>query len=127
MLINQDNGVIVINARLEIGPHYSFDDFKKTPFFHGQDGIRIIRLFNKQVIDKNGYLVNLFFKNKEIYSVSLIFNDKNITEKNEKMRKNIHDQILKENRLHSNTIFYWGKIVSEYNIRSNISEITIYY
>lgn len=127
MLINQDNGVVFINARLKIEPHYSFDDFKHTPFFHGQDGIRIIRLEDKQEIDGNEYLVSLFFRNNEIYSVSLIFNDKSITEENEIMRKSIHDKILRVNGLQSNNTFYWGKVISEYDVRSNISEITIYY
>lgn len=127
MLINQDNGVVIINAKLKVEPHFNFDDFKNTPFFHGQDAIRIIRLADKQEIDGNEYLVSLFFRNNEIYSVSLILNDKSITEKNEKMRKSIHDKILRGNGLQSNNIFYWGKVISEYDARSNISEITIYY
>lgn len=127
MLIDKETGELCINSDLIIKPYYKFSEFKKTPYFHGQDGIKIICLDNAQKIDGNEYIVNLFFKNMVIYSISLIINDKSIVEQQEAKRKEIHDQILKENGIQNSQMFSWGKIISEYDMRSNISEIGIYY
>lgn len=42
-------------------------------------------------------------------------------------RKKIHDKILTEMGLLQGEKYQWGKIVSEYDVRSNISSINIYY
>ena len=39
----------------------------------------------------------------------------------------IHDKILTEMGLLQGEKYQWGKIVSEYDVRSNISSINIYY
>lgn len=36
-------GIIEINGEI-FTPGYTFDDFKKSSFFEGQDGVKIIRL-----------------------------------------------------------------------------------
>ena len=41
--------------------------------------------------------------------------------------KKIHDKILTEMGLLQGEKYQWGKIVSEYDVRSNISSINIYY
>lgn len=52
---------------------------------------------------------------------------KNISESNEIDRKTIHDKILSENGIQNNVSYNWGKIISEYDPRSNISSIDIFY
>ena len=41
--------------------------------------------------------------------------------------KEVHDKILKENGLAEKEEFSWGKIISDYDVRSNISSINIIY
>ena len=52
---------------------------------------------------------------------------KKFSESNERDRKKIHDKILTEMGLLQGEKYQWGKIVSEYDVRSNISSINIYY
>ena len=71
--------------------------------------------------------MSLFFRDGIIYMVSLIFCDEKFSESNERDRKKIHDKILTEMGLLQGEKYQWGKIVSEYDVRSNISSINIYY
>ena len=59
--------------------------------------------------------------------VTLINCDKDFQENEEKNRKGIHDSILQENGIEDGKENKWGKVVSEYDARSNISSINIYY
>ena len=102
-MIDVTNGEVSTREGLVIGPNYSFDKFKTTKFYNGQDGVRII------------------------YMVSLICCDEKFSESNERDRKKIHDKILTEMGLLQGEKYQWGKIVSEYDVRSNISSINIYY
>ncbi|EAG8202259.1 hypothetical protein C6R52_15000, partial [Listeria monocytogenes] len=124
-MLNTVNGELKINDELIVHPEYQFDEFKNTEYYDGQDGIKIIYLEKIQKIDTYHYFVNLFFKEKQLYSVSLINCDQNISESNEIDRKTIHDKILSENGIQNNVSYNWGKIISEYDPRSNISSIDI--
>ncbi|HAA9884644.1 TPA_asm: hypothetical protein GIM18_14625 [Listeria monocytogenes] len=126
-MLNTVNGELKINDELIVHPEYQFDKFKNTEYYDGQDGIKIIYLEKIQKIDTYHYFVNLFFKEKQLYSVSLINCDQNISESNEIDRKTIHDKILSENGIQNNVSYNWGKIISEYDPRSNISSIDIFY
>ncbi|AAT02866.1 hypothetical protein ACEXFN_003008 [Listeria monocytogenes] len=126
-MLNTVNGELKINDELIVHPEYQFDEFKNTEYYDGQDGIKIIYLEKIQKIDTYHYFVNLFFKEKQLYSVSLINCDQNISESNEIDRKTIHDKILSENGIQNNVSYNWGKIISEYDPRSNISSIDIFY
>jgi hypothetical protein len=126
-MINVTTGALKIDDALTIVPGYSFADFKKTRFYKGQDGIRIIPLEEKQELAGCSFFVNLFFREGEIYSVSLIYSDERIGEAEEPKRKMIHDKILLKNGLEHGKEYAWGKAVSNYDRRSNISSIDIYY
>lgn len=126
-MLNTVNGELKINDELIVHPEYQFDEFKNTEYYDGQDGIKIIYLEKIQKIDTYHYFVNLFFKEKQLYSVSLINCDQNISESNEIDRKTIRDKILSENGIQNNVSYNWGKIISEYDPRSNISSIDIFY
>ncbi|WP_088810938.1 MULTISPECIES: hypothetical protein [unclassified Listeria] len=126
-MIDVNDGRFVISNTLILYPGYKFDDFKRSKYYNGQDGIRIIYLDDKQIIDGKKYHVSLFFRNNKIYLVSLINCDSEISESKEEERKMLHDRILEENNILSGHQYEWGKIVSEYDARSNISSIDIYY
>lgn len=86
-----------------------------------------IYLNEAEVIDGRTYIIGFFFMNKKNYMVSLFNCDKDISAKEEKNRKIIHDKILQKNEIESGKQYPWGKIVSEYDAKSNISSINIYY
>lgn len=126
-MIDIKSGILKINDQLTIGPNYTFEKFKESNLYKGEDGIRIIYLDNKQEIDGKKYIISLFFKNGVIYLVSLIYCEPEISEKNESERKKIHDEILDLNGIDVNKKYNWGQIKSEYDPRGNISSINIYY
>ena len=120
------NGTIIVDGEA-FGPKYSFERFKKSPFYKNQDGIRFIHLDGKKDIQGRKYIVTLFFRNDIIYMISLVCCDFNFTPENEKERKNVHDQILNAYAINNEKKFHWGKITSEYDQRSNLSSINIIY
>jgi len=126
-MINKKTGVIKIGDNLEISPTYKFDDYKKTPYYRDEDGIKEIILSKEQIIEGRHYFVSLIFRNQLIYSVSLINSDKIFSEKEEPKRKEVHDEILQRCGITQNHEYKWGKILSEYDSRSNMSSISIYY
>ncbi len=121
------DGSISISNELTIYPGFSFEQFKHTKFYKGQDGIKIIYLDGQQIIDDRKYIVSLFFRNGKIYMVSLICCDKEFSENDEKKRKILHDDILNELGIGTQEIYSWGKISSDYDDRSNLSSIDIIY
>lgn len=125
-MIDISNGRITISDELKIFPGFSFEQFKHTRFYKNQDGIKIIYLEGIQNIDKRNYIVGLFFRNGKIYMVSLICCDKEFSEKDENKRKILHDDILYELGIVQKR-YTWGKIASNYDVRSNISSIDIIY
>lgn len=54
--------IIEINGEI-VSPGYTFDDFQKSAFFDGQDGIRVIRIKDTVKIEDNNYVVSFFFRN----------------------------------------------------------------
>ena len=127
MMIDIKNGEFKVNDSLIFFPGFTFNDFKRTPYFKGQDGVRIIYLDEPQKIGKYKFLVGLFFKDRVIYMITLINCDKEFQENEERKRKNIHDSILQENGIEDGKEYKWGRVVSEYDVRGNISSINIYY
>ena len=118
-MINTSNGLLKISDELTVFPGYSFEQFKHTKFYKNQDGIKIIYLDTQQSIDNRKFIVSLFFRNGKIYIVSLICC--------EQERKLLHDEILHKLGIDSNSRYVWGKILSEYDARSNLSSINIIY
>lgn len=76
-MIDVTNGEVSTREGLVIGPNYSFDKFKTTKFYNGQDGVRIIYLDEHQTIYGRQFIMSLFFRDGIIYMVSLICCDEN--------------------------------------------------
>lgn len=126
-MIDKKTGILEINNNLIFSPYFKYEDFKKTLYFKGQGSVRMIYLDEKQIIDGRKYLVSFFFKEEKLYMVSLINCDKNISESDEKQRKKKHDEILLQEKIEDGKEYNWGKVKSEYDARSNVSSINIYY
>ncbi len=126
-MINKKTGELRVNEDLIFSPHFTFEDFKKTPFYDDQDGVRLIQLDKKQVIDGKKYYVSFFFMDNLIYAVSLIYDEVSISEENEMDRKKLHDEILASYNIESGKEYSWGEIKSKYDAKSNISKILILY
>ncbi len=121
------DGFVSISDELTIYPGFSFEQFKRTKFYKGQDGIKIIYLDGQQSIDDRKYIVSLFFRNGTIYIVSLICCDREFSENNEKERKKFHDDILNKLGIRPQARYSWGKITSDYDAKSNLSSINVVY
>ena len=126
-MIDLKKGIIKINDNLIFSPNFSYEDFKKTPYFNGQNNVRMIYLNEYQIIEGRKYMVSFFFKKDKIYMVSLVNCDEIISEDNEKRRKKKHDNILSLEKIENGKESSWGKIQSEFDARSNVSSINIYY
>lgn len=120
-------GCITISKDLVIYLGFLFEQFKETKYYKSQDGVRIIYLDGYQMINNRKYIVSLFFRNNKIYMVSLICCDKEFNENEEYKRKELHDNILRELRIESQVEYSWGKISSDYDVRSNLSSINLTY
>ena len=57
MMIDIKNGEFKVNDTLTFFPGFTFKDFERTPYFKGQDGVRIIYLDEPQKIGKYKFLV----------------------------------------------------------------------
>jgi hypothetical protein len=121
------DGIISLNNNVIISPGYRFEDFKKTLYYKGQDGLRIIYLDSRVIIDKHEYIISLFFRNNVLYLLSLICCDIEFSIERESERKKIHDEILQKYNIYQDDIFDWGKVVSEYDAKGNVSSINFYY
>jgi hypothetical protein len=126
-MVNVKNGAIDLGNGTIIDKDYTFEMFKKSFYYNNQDGIRIIDLEGVQLIEGKKYVVSLFFREGLIYMVSLINCDLEIQQKDEYLRKNINDKIIAEICIKNHELYSWGKIISEYDRRSGISSINIYY
>ena len=126
-MLDKNNGILKINDILSFYPGFRFEDFKETRYYNGQDGVKVIYLDEKQIIDGKQYIVNFFFNNNRIYVVSLINCDEDILESDEPKRKIVHDEILEKSKIESGYQYPWGKVLSEFDARSNLSSINIYY
>lgn len=126
-MIDLHGGTVKIADDLQIYPEYSFEQFRKTSFFGGHDGVRVIYLEQPQVIDGRSYYASLFFRNGKIYMLSLVCGEKEFFEEDEPQRKMLHDEILAQYGISGEKEFAWGRIVSDYDARSNCSSIKFIY
>mgnify|MGYP000366263397 FL=1 len=120
------SGIIKINGEI-FAPGYTFEDFQRSTFFEGQDGVRIIRLNDTVKIGGNNFITSLFFRNKILYMLSMMSVDIDIPFSEEIKRKQLHDEILAKNGLSPETFFDWGNIKSIYDSKGNVSSINIIY
>lgn len=126
MELDLTKGTLKINDEVFL-PKYSFEQFKKSAFYKGQDGKRIILLEGFYIMNGRKFLVSLFFRTNIIYMISLMCDDKEFTWENEKERKEFHDEILAEYSIIGKKEFPWGNISSNYDPRSGSSSIDIVY
>ena len=126
-MIDFNSGIIQISDDLRIYRGFSFDEFRKTSFYTGQDPERSFYLNDKQCVDGRNYRIGLFFRSSVIYMVSLICCDKVFDMETEPERKNFHDLILKEYNINSRQTYDWGRVSSNYEPRGNISSIDVTY
>ena len=126
-MIDLQTGNIMIYPDLILHSNLTFLEFKKTSFYNNQNPNKIICLVEPQIIDGKKYIVSLFFRDGKIYSFSLLNIDFDFTVETEKERKQIHDKILLSYQIVSGKKYSWGMIESEYDSRSNISSINIFY
>ena len=126
-MIDLQTGNIMIYPDLILHSNLTFLEFKKTSFYDNQNPNKIIYLVEPQIIDDKKYIVSLFFRDGKIYSFSLLNIDFDFTVETEKERKQIHDKILLSYQIVSGKKYSWGMIESEYDSRSNISSIIIFY
>ena len=71
--------------------------------------------------------VRMWSSGPQNWKTSLLCCDKEFSEKDEDKRKILHDAILSELGMNQQTEYSWGKISSDYAVRSNISSIDIMY
>ena len=126
-MIDLQTGNIMIYPDLILHSNLTFLEFKKTSFYDNQNPNKIIYLVEPQIIEDKKYIVSLFFRDGKIYSFSLLNIDFDFTVETEKERKQIHDKILLSYQIVSGKKYSWGMIESEYDSRSNISSINIFY
>ena len=126
-MIDLKNGSILIGHEIKLNKDFTFEKFKESKLYNGQEGIRIIDLKEIQIIDGKKYSVSLLFKEGIMYMVSMINCDCDISMEQEMQRKEVHDKILENMGIQSGNVYSWGKIVSQYDSKSNISSINIYY
>ena len=126
-MIDLQTGNIMIYPDLILHSNLTFLEFKKTSFYNNQNPNKIIYLVEPQIIDDKKYIVSLFFRDGKIYSFSLLNIDFDFTVETEKERKQIHDKILLSYQIVTGKKYSWGMIESEYDSRSNISSINIFY
>ncbi len=125
--MNITGGVLKIDEDLVITPGYTFESFKRTRHYKDQNGISIIYLDGMQTIDGRKYKVSLYFRNGNIYMMSLICCDEDFSFEDEPKRKELHDKILKRYGLKDRNLFNWGRIESTYASARNISRIDFIY
>lgn len=126
-MIDLANGIVRVAKELNIHPNYTFEDFKKTSFYKKQDSSRVVYLDGQQVIDEKKYIVSIFFRNGKIYMLSLICCNIEYSEMDEKKRKDLHDEILKQYGVMGEKEFVWGRVISDYDARGNCSSINFLY
>ena len=126
-MVRWKEGIVVIEENTVIFPKYTFEDFRRTPFYNGQTSNRVVNLDKQITIDGHGYMVEIFFRNGNLYMLSLVCCEKSLSMEQELERKEIHDKILEQYQIHQNERFCWGRIASEYDARGGISSINFYY
>lgn len=121
------NGILRLSEDLIMSPGYTFEDFKKTSYYKGQDGIRVITLDDRYNIEGNTFLVSLVFVDGRLDNVSLVCTDEEFSWETEPERKKLHDRILNDWGLSGENLFEWGNISSVFDAKSCVSSIVIRY
>lgn len=120
------SGIIDINGEI-FSPGYTFDEFKNSSLYSGQNSLRFIRLKGIVKLLENNYIISLLFQNNALYMISLTCIDIELQFSEEIKRKRFHDSILEENGLDTESYFEWGNIKSVYDPKGNVSSINIAY
>ena len=126
-MIEFEKGIVRVSENLTFRPGYTFDDFKKCRHYRNQDGIRAICLDEQADIDGRSYVVEFFFRNGIIHTLSLICLDRDYTEEDEPKRKELHEEILKQYGIDGTAEYEWGRVSSDYDVRGNVSSINLEY
>lgn len=121
------NGILRLSEDLILSPEYTFEDFKKTSYYKGQDGIRVITLDDRYNIEGNTFIVSLVFVDGRLDNVSLVCTDEEFSWETEPERKKLHDRILNDWGLSGENLFEWGNISSVFDAKSCVSSIVIRY
>ncbi|MCR5529634.1 MAG: hypothetical protein K6F49_10495 [Saccharofermentans sp.] len=121
------NGILRLSEDLIMSPGYTFEDFKKTSYYKGQDGIRVITLDDRYNIEGNTFLVSLVFVDGRLDNVSLFCTDEEFSWETEPERKKLHDRILNDWGLSGENLFEWGNISSVFDAKSCVSSVVIRY
>ena len=119
-----NKGVISLSDELVIASGYTFEQFRNTRYYKGQNPERVFWLDEKFMFQGHSFMAGLFFRNGVIYMLSLLCCDMDFGLKEEKKRKELHDEILKSWGI-VEPEHEWGYIKSVYDTRSNISSIDI--
>lgn len=120
-------GIVYLDNNLIITPGYTFSDFMRSPFYVGQDGVKVINLKNSVFIDNHKYVVTLHFIEGFLYGLYLVCCDEVFSFEQEANREIIHNKILRQYGLSQNNEFSWGIIESEYDSKSNVCSINFFY
>ena len=121
------NGILRLSEDLILSPEYTFEDFKKTSYYKGQDGIRVITPDDRYNIEGNTFLVSLVFVDGRLDNVSLVCTDEEFSWETEPERKKLHDRILNDWGLSGENLFEWGNISSVFDAKSCVSSVVIRY
>ena len=122
-------GIIEIEGE-HFYPGYTFDDFKKSAFYHHQTDISIFALNNGQspiTLDGHLFVITVLFYDSKLRILSLYCVDEDISYEQEKRRKKLHKKVLKEYGLSRANVFSWGKVESVYDPRIARYSIDIVY
>lgn len=126
-MINLIDGSIVMDNKFILSHKLSFDEFKRSNYYNNENEIRMIYLDGMHKIEDNYFYISLYFKNGFLKQVQGMINNKDITEANEGMRKKLHDELLRKFNISTDKDYDWGVITSEYDRKSNSSDIIITY
>ena len=119
-------GVVSLSDDLAIASGYTFDQFRATRYYKGQNQERVFWLEEEFMLQGHTFMAGLFFRNGVIYMLSLLCCDMEFDMEEEEKRKELHDEILKSAGI-AQRDHEWGHIQSVYDGRSNISSIDIVY
>jgi len=119
-----NKGVISLSDDLVITCGYTFDQFRSTRYYKGQNPERVFWLDEKFMLQGHSFMVGLFFRNGVIYILSLLCCDLEFGMEEEEKRKELHDEILRSWEI-ARSDQEWGYVESVYDARSNISSINI--
>ena len=119
-----NKGVISFSDDLVITSGYTFEQFRNTRYYKGQNPERVFWLDEKFMFQGHSFMVGLFFRSGVIYMLSLLCCDMEFGMEEEKKRKELHDEILQSWGIERSDQ-EWGRIESVYDARSNISSIDL--